>query len=89
VDQAKDDEDVVRSRTCCFFSNIEKDSECSLLLGTFLEQVGRDVSCKQKELFFSTLKGALALFVCSKVLGGWRWIWGQGMDVGITIFAYL
>ena len=34
-----------------------KESECSFLPGTFLEQVDREVGCKQKELLVSTLKG--------------------------------
>ena len=36
-----------------------KESECSFLLGIFHEQVDREVSCKQKELLVSTLKGVL------------------------------
>ena len=36
-----------------------RESKCSFLLGTFLGQMEREVSCKQKELLVSTLKGVL------------------------------
>ena len=41
------------------YSACRKEIECSFLLGTFLEQVDREVSCKGKELLVCALNGVL------------------------------
>ena len=41
------------------YPSCRKEVECSFLLGTFLEQVHKEVMLKEKELLVNTLKGVL------------------------------